>query len=56
MVRICDATGLLIKHLVLVIIAIMQELIMRKNVDPTAARLLNDGKKYVIHSLLNSFV
>jgi len=54
--RIWDATGLLIKHLVLVIIAIMQELIMRKNVDPTAARLLNDGKKYAVRSLFNSFV
>lgn len=43
--KVSVATGQRIKHLVLVITATMQELIMRRNVELTVARLLSGGKK-----------
>lgn len=43
--KVWAATGLLTKHLVPVVIVTMQGLTMRKNVQVTVARLLNDGEK-----------
>ncbi|CAI8586580.1 unnamed protein product [Vicia faba] len=47
--RISAVTGLLIKHhLVNVITVTMQELIMRINVEVTAAKLLKDGTTFLV--------
>jgi len=43
--RVWAATGLLTKHLVLVVTVTMLELTMKKNVQVTVASLLKDGEK-----------
>lgn len=44
--KVWAAIGLLTKHPVLVVTVTMLELTMRRNVEVTVARLLNDGEKY----------